>query len=119
MHLIIGHKNPEGIVLLFSLISASDKVASQHHAPATLPPDKKTGNHLYEAEFGPGADLDGCQKYHPPPPAAPYAGPPARSQSLHQLRYQAAHDKQIIIAFPQQQWLRERAPVLQVHCLSY
>jgi hypothetical protein len=25
----------------------------------------------------------------------------------------------ILIAFPRQQWLRERVSVLQVHCLSY
>ena len=68
-------------------------MASQHHAPATLPPEKKPLTHLYEAEFGPGAKLDGREKYRPPRGIRP-PDRPARSQSLHQLRYPAARDKQ-------------------------
>jgi hypothetical protein len=47
-----------GTTLLFSLTSALDGVADQLHAPAALPPGKKTGNHFMGRWVGPGTGAE-------------------------------------------------------------
>ena len=44
------------------------ELGGQRHAPASLPPGKKTGNHCIGGWVGPMAGLDGCEKSRPPPP---------------------------------------------------
>jgi hypothetical protein len=41
------------------------KVGGQLHAPAALPPGKRTGTHFIGGWVGPRAGLDGCGKSRP------------------------------------------------------
>ena len=40
-------------------------VGGQRHAPAALPPGKRTGTHFIGGWVGPSAGLDGCGKSRP------------------------------------------------------
>ena len=43
-------------------------VDGQHHAPAALPPGKRSGIHCIGGWVSPRTGLDGCGKSRPPPP---------------------------------------------------
>jgi len=57
----------------------------QRHAPAALPPGKDSVPILQEAGWAPGPLCTGTENLNPHRDSIP--GPPARSESLYQLRY--------------------------------
>jgi hypothetical protein len=68
-----------------SLTSALDGVGGQHHAPAAIYPGKRPGTHCIGGWVGPGPVWTGAENLTPTGIRSP--GRPARSESLHRLRY--------------------------------
>jgi len=55
-------------------------VGGQRHAPAALPPGKRTGNHCIGGWVGPRVGLDGGRKISPPPRFDPRTVQPVASR---------------------------------------
>jgi len=86
-----------------SLTSALDRMGGQRHASAALPPGKKLSTSCIGGWVGPRAGLDRRGKS---PHSTGIRSPdrPIRRESLSEYV--------ILIAFPLQQWLHERASML-------
>ena len=82
------HREIGGIPIL-SLTSALDWVGGKRHAPADLPPGKRSGTHCIGCWVGLRAGLDGCGKSRPTGIRSPDR--PARSESLYRLSYPGPH----------------------------
>jgi hypothetical protein len=63
-----------------SLTSEIDGVGGQRHAPAGLPPGKKSLTHCIGGRVGPRAGLDGCGKSRPTPGIDPRTVKPVASR---------------------------------------
>ena len=55
-------------------------VGVQHHAPAALPPGKRTGTHCIGGWVGPRVGQEGCGKSRPPPGIDPLTVQPVASR---------------------------------------
>ena len=69
-----------------SLTSVLDGVGGQRHAPAALPPGKRSGIHCIGGWVGPRTGLAVCGKSRPPT-GIRSPDRPARTESLYRLSY--------------------------------
>jgi hypothetical protein len=70
-------------------------VGGQRHAPATLPPGKRTGTHCAGAGWAPGPVWTGAGNLSPTGIRSP--DHPDRSESLYRLRYPGPYSLQGLI----------------------
>ena len=60
-------------------------VVGQRHAPVALPPGKRPGTHLQEAEWEPGPVWTGAENHAHTGIRSP--GPPAHNEAQYRLSY--------------------------------